>query len=146
MSVMRKSSRSSNNLKMTAKVEHWLEIETTTVLPIEKPDAQNFYGIAIKHVGRTTKDDHKTIKKSGSGRIVTTIDKFEVWFETKGQRDDVLAEFQKQIEEQEKLDAGQRKAEMEVGAVKTQRSWTKKSRADTPGGLSDLAEKYKGSS
>ena len=43
-------------------------------------------------MGRITKDDKKVIKTQGSGRIVTTIDKFEVWFETKGMRDDVVAE------------------------------------------------------
>jgi len=142
LTLVRKTSRSTPSLKVQAKVEHWLEIETTTVLPIDKPDAHSFYGMSIKHVGRITKDDKKVIKTQGSGRIVTTIDKFEVWFETKGMRDDVVAEFQKQIEIQENLEAGQRKAESEVGAVKQQRSWTKKSRADTPGGLHELAEKY----
>jgi len=122
-----------------AKVEHWLDIGTMSVTPLESKQttADKKFGIAAKHIGRKTEEISKrstlTRHKSttSSGKIITVVEKFEFWFYTKEERDSFFDDINRQIERQTSLASGQKKAESEVGTPKTQRSWTRKSRHDS---------------
>jgi len=120
-----------------AKVEHWLDVASMTTSPLEsKQPSEKKWGVAIKHVARKTEEVSKraTLTKKGnsaSGKIITVVEKFEVWFFAKEERDTFFEELNRQIDRQSVLASGQKKAEVELGTPKTQRSWTRKSRHDS---------------
>jgi hypothetical protein len=143
-----------------AKVEHWLDIATMSLTPLEpKPITDKKWGVAIKHIGRKTEEVSKrsTLTKkntNASGKIITVVEKFEIWFFSREERDSFFEDLNKQIDKQTSLASGQKKAEIELGTPKTQRSWTRKSRHDSSlsgahgrtasgSALSEIEGKYK---
>ena len=119
-----------------AKVEHWLDVATMTTTPLEPKAASTDkkWGVSIKHIGRKTEEVNKraTLTRksttSSSGKIITVVEKFDIWFFSKEERDSFFEDLNRQIDRQVALASGQKKAESELGTPKTQRSWTRKSR------------------
>jgi len=132
-----------------AKLEHWFDVEQMTVAPADVK------GIAIKYVSHHVDDTHKrrTLIRSkhatsGSSKIVTAIEKFEIRLSNTADRDSLFQDITKQIETQESLSDGQKKAEAEVGAPRKQHSWARGGHKASGGfdSLQDIAAKYSNSS
>jgi len=141
-----------------AKAEHWLDVATMTISPLEpKPATDKKWGVSIKHIGRKTEEVSKrgTLTRkttNSSGKIITVVEKFDLWFFQKEERDSFFEVLNKQIDRQVQLKDGQKKAETELGTPKTQRSWTRKSRHSSSLGhgrtasgsvLTEIEGKYK---
>ena len=137
-----KRDKGNKGREQIAKVEHWLEIETCTVVPMEPKGKDDKYGISLKHIDRKTEEQNKrsTLSRkkdtgSGTGKIITVVQKFELWFFSKDERDSFFTDINKQIETRTNLVSGHKKAESELSAPKTQRSWTRKGRKDSSNSL-----------
>ncbi|KAH9255284.1 hypothetical protein BASA81_006724 [Batrachochytrium salamandrivorans] len=147
--VSKKSSSANNGggggaTSQIAKIEQWLDISTLTPVAMEMKEAAESkkFGINIKHISRKTEEAPKratlSLKRStahslptNSGKIITVVERFEIWFFEEDKRDEFLKDLQKQIDHQEELQTGQRRAQNTVGTPKTQRSWTRKTRHDS---------------
>lgn len=130
-----------------AKIEQWLDVTSLTPVAMEMKahhgDEDKKYGINIKHISRKTEEApkratlslkrHSTANPTStqSGKIITVVERFEIWFFEADKRDEFLADLQRQIDHQEELSSGQKKAQSLVGTPKTQRSWTRKTRHDS---------------
>jgi len=97
-----------------------LDLRSTTLSAIKRPDDQDCYGISLMHVGRAIKSPSSGKTKNRSSmaeKVVTTIDKYELWLTSEPSRNQVLDLIKNQLDTISGLEAQKRQAASSVGAA-----------------------------
>ena len=96
-------------------------------------DDSGYYGVNVKHVERQNLENKNQLKKGErkSLRVVTCINKYEIWFPTMSKRDTFMEELFKMISILEGLQDKNKAGKMKFGSEESnkKRSWAKKKTA-----------------
>jgi len=116
-----------------------MDLHKATFKAIEEPDDTDCHGLIVSHVTRDVEEQQQPSNRKSraqrpkSGKILTSVSRFELWLATAEKRDDVRDKLVSLVEQLKRAKSSTQRAVEREGLKLKQRNWKNRAKLKTPG-------------